>query len=55
MKKKVCLVLIASSMVLSGCWFKDMWNKWFINTDSFPIIYRKIEYRFQTSSNAKEK
>ena len=29
MKKKACLLLIASSMVLSGCWFTDMIKKWF--------------------------
>ena len=29
MKKKAVLVLIASSMVLSGCWFTDMFKKWF--------------------------
>ena len=29
MKKKACLLLIASSMVLSGCWFSDLMKKWF--------------------------
>ena len=29
MKKKAIIVLVASSMVLSGCWFTDMIKKWF--------------------------
>ena len=29
MKKKAIIVLVASSMVLSGCWFTDLFKKWF--------------------------
>ena len=29
MKKKAVIVLVASSMVLSGCWFTDLFKKWF--------------------------